>query len=278
MRLDREGPVPTRDQCTALLQWALPRLGLRWAGFRRVRGQVCKRIGRRLAELGLDADGYRDRLARDAAERARLDAFCRVTISRFWRDRAVFDRLRDDLLPALAGAARAGGERALRCWSAGCASGEEPFSLRLAFGMAAGPRFPGLGIEILATDADPVVLARARRARYPPGALRELPPGWAESAFEPADGERRLRAEWRRGVAVRRQDLRRRMPAGPFHLVLCRNLAFTYFDEPLQREVLRRLAARLSPGGLLVVGIHERLPAGDFGLEPLGRPPVHRRR
>jgi chemotaxis protein methyltransferase CheR len=230
--------------------------------------------------LGLPGpDEYRARLKRDPRERALLDSFCRITISRFWRDRAVFDRLRDDLLPALAELTRARGERALRSWSAGCASGEEPWSLRLALGMAVAPRFPGLEIEILATDADPAVLARARRATYPPGALRELPAGWAEVAFEPADGERRLRAEWRRGVAFRRQDLRHRMPAGPFHLVLCRNLAFTYFDEPLQREVLRRLATRLASGGLLVVGIHERLPVGDFGLEAAaGRLPVYRRR
>ncbi|HZY03252.1 MAG TPA: CheR family methyltransferase [Anaeromyxobacteraceae bacterium] len=269
----------TRDQCTALLQWALPQLGLRWAGFRRVRGQVCKRIRPRLEALGLGADRYRGLLARDPAERALLDSFCRITISRFWRDRAVFDRLRDDLLPALAERARAGGERALRCWSAGCASGEEPWSLRLAFEMAVAPRFPGLAIEILATDVDPAVLARARAGSYPPGALRELPPGWAEAAFEPADGERRLGDGWRGGVAFRRQDLRRRMPAGPFHLVLCRNLAFTYFDETLQRAVLRRLVARLTPGGLLVVGIHERLPPGDLGLEPAaGRLPVYRRR
>jgi chemotaxis protein methyltransferase CheR len=271
--------VLTRDECTALLQWALPRLGLRWAGFRRVRGQVCKRIRRRLEGLGLGADEYRTRLERDSRERALLDSFCRITISRFWRDRAVFDRLRDDLLPARAALARSRGERTLRCWSAGCASGEEPYSLSLAFRLAVAPRFPGLKLEILATDADPAVLARARLARYPPGALRELPPGWGDAAFEPADGERRLRAGWRRGVAFRRQDLRRRMPAGPFHLVLCRNLAFTYFDEPLQRQVLRRLCARLAPGGLLVLGVHERLPSGDFGLEPAaGRLPVYRHR
>jgi chemotaxis protein methyltransferase CheR len=272
--------VLTRDQCTALLQWALPRLGLRWRGFKRVRGQVCKRVHRRMDDLGLQrAADYRARLALDPAELALLDSLCRVTISRFWRDRAVFDRLRDDLLPALAALARARGEGALRCWSAGCASGEEPYSLSLAFRLAVLPRFPGMEIEILATDADPGVLSRARLARYPPGALRELPPGWGEAAFEPADGERRLRAGWRRGVAFRRQDLRRRMPAGPFHLVLCRNLAFTYFDEPLQRQVLRGLAARLAPGGLLVVGVHERLPAGDFGLEAAAeRLPVYRRR
>ncbi len=270
----------TRDECTALLQWALPQLGLRWPGFRRVRGQVCKRIRRRMGELGLSlATEYRARLERHPAERALLDSLCRITISRFWRDRAVFDRLRDELLPALAALARVRGERVLRCWSAGCASGEEPFSLALAFRLAVAPRFPELEIDILATDADPAVLRRARLARYPPGALRQLPAGWVEAAFEPADGERRLRAGWRRGVAFRRQDLRRRMPAGPFHLVLCRNLAFTYFDEPLQREVLGRLAARLAPSGLLLVGTHERLPPGDFGLEPAaGRLPVYRRR
>jgi chemotaxis protein methyltransferase CheR len=65
----------------------------------------------------------------------------------------------------------------------------------------------------------------------------------------------------------RRQDLRRRMPAGPFDLVPCRNLAFTCFDEGLQRDVLARLRRRIVPGGALVIGRHERLP-GPSGFLP----------
>ena len=106
------------------LQWCLPRMEMRWAGFRKVRRQVCRRIGRRLEELSLeDLQAYRDVLARRPREWEVLEGLCRVTISHFYRDRVVFDLLGRRILPELAGAVRRRGGR-LRCWSAGCASGK----------------------------------------------------------------------------------------------------------------------------------------------------------
>src|SRR5438477_9810042 len=113
--------------CVEFLQWALPRLRMRWDGFRKVRRQVCRRIERRSRELGLtDLAAYRDYLERRPDEWARLDALCRVTISRFYRDRETFAALEQEVLPALA---RGGAE--IEVWSAGCASGEEPYTLAL---------------------------------------------------------------------------------------------------------------------------------------------------
>ena len=110
----------TDADCVVLLQWALPKLGLRWAGFRNVRGQVCKRIRRRIDELALaDAASYRDRLEAEPAEWEVLRGFCGVTISRFYRDRGVWDALGDEVLPAAAAAAMASGEHELWCWSVG---------------------------------------------------------------------------------------------------------------------------------------------------------------
>ncbi len=241
----------TDAECVAFLQWALPRLRMRWAGFRKVRRQVCRRISRRQAELGLDGvDAYRVRLEAEPAEWAVLERLCRITISRFWRDRGLFEALRDEVLPVLGPDVAA--------WSAGCASGEEPYSLVLAAGEA------GVGLRVLATDVDPVLLERARRARYRESSLRELPPELRRRAFE---GER-LKREYRARVEFAVHDLRRGAPDGPFDLVLCRNVLFTYFEQELQREVGGRLAASLRPGGALVVGAHEKLPDGLEGLEP----------
>lgn len=262
----------------ALLQWALPRLGLRWRGFRRVHGQVCKRVSRRARELGLaGARDYRARLESDPAEWAVLDGLCRVTISRFFRDREVWERLRREVLPEAARLAQRRGERALRCWSAGCASGEEPYGLAVLFRLAIAPAFPGLGLEVVATDADEAVLRRARRGCYAPGALRALPPEWTALAFQPREGALCLRPEFREHVELRREDLRHGMPPGPFHLVLCRNLAFTYFDDRTQRRILDGIALGLAPGGFLVVGSHESLPAGGPVEAVAGRLPIYRR-
>jgi chemotaxis protein methyltransferase CheR len=252
----------TDAECVAFLQWALPRLGLRWQGFRKVRRQVCRRVSRRIAELELsDAEAYRAVLEGHEREWDVLAHLCRATISRFWRDRAVFETLRDEVLPALGPTVSA--------WSAGCASGEEPYSLVLAAAEA------GVAIRVLATDVDPALLERAERACYPESSLRDLPPDVRERAFDRGC----LRAEYREPVQLRRHDLRDAPPGGPFDLVLCRNLVFTYFADDLQLEVGRRLGRSLRPGGALVVGAHEALPNGLDDFEPCpARHGVYRRR
>jgi chemotaxis protein methyltransferase CheR len=235
--------------CVAFLQWALPRLGLRWQGFRKVRRQVCRRISRRLAELGLpDAAAYRGYLETHREEWLRLDGLCRVTVSRFWRDRAVFEALRDEVLPVLGPSVQA--------WSAGCASGEEAYSLVLA---AAGA---GVSTSVLATDVDETVLARARAGRYPESSLRELPEDVRAAAFDAG----RLKDEHRAAVTFVRHDVRDGPAGGAFDLVLCRNLAFTYFADEVQLRVAGSFARSLRPGGALVVGTHETPP--EDGLEP----------
>jgi chemotaxis protein methyltransferase CheR len=253
------------EKCVAFLRQTLPRLGLRWAGYRKVRRQVCKRIDRRLRALRLaNIEAYASYLEAHPEEWKQLDALCRISISRFCRDRGSFERLAQEILPQLAKT----GSGALRCWSVGCASGEEPYSLRLVWAFCLQSRLPDVALQILATDADPGLLERARRACYPPSSLRELPRDWIERAFERADGLFRLRPELRTQVELRCQDVRSELPEQRFHLVLCRNLVFTYFDEPLQRQCLERLLSRLEPGGILVVGSHESLPAGDTQLQP----------
>ena len=234
--------------CVAFLQWALPRLGRRWAGYRKVRRQVCRRVQRRAAELGLDSlAAYRDHLERHPDEWEVLDGLANVTISRFQRDRGVFEFLRAQVL-----------HPGMRVWSAGCASGEEPYTLALLCE----------GLEILATDVDPRLLHRAEAGRYPPSALRELPAAVREQAF--TDGV--LDPRIRRAVTFMRHDVRDDPPGGPFDLVLCRNLAFTYFDDDVQRATLGRIASVTAAGGALVVGSHERLPTGqtDFEAGALG--------
>lgn len=254
--------------CVSFLQWALPQLGFRWPGFRKVRRQVCRRIARRLHELELaDLEAYRRHLASHPTEWSHLDGLCRVTISRFCRDRGVFHALGKKVLPALAERARAVGESRVRVWSAGCGAGEEIYSVALVWHQTVPEVESGLELELVGTDIDDHQLERARRATYPESCLRELPPEWLDESFtqEPS-GEWRLDVDWRRGVRFDHQDVRTQSPSGLFHLILCRNLAFTYFAEEVQRQVLSRLVTRLAPSGALVIGSHESLPAGEWGL------------
>ncbi len=255
--------------CVEFLKWALPQVGLAWLGFRRVHRQVCKRVGKRLGELRLpDSGAYREYLQRNPSEWDRFAAFCRIPISRFFRDRAVFDCLGSEILPALANRATAEGTTVLRCWSAGCAAGEEPYSLSVLWNCELAARFPSLSIDVLATDADEHQLERARAGLYRGSSLQEVPEPWRKTAFERRGQLYRLKDEFRGPVAFEQQDLFRSLPAGAFGLVLCRNVAFTYFSNERRVELLPRLCAALKPGGALVIGIRERLPADTDQLVP----------
>jgi len=255
--------------CVEFLKWSLPRLHMRWQGFRRVRGQVCKRIDRRMASLGLpDAAAYRKFLEANDGEWTTLDSFCTITISRFYRDRETFQFLEQEVFPTLCEAVEADGSHELRSWSIGCASGEEPYTLALLWDLTMARQCRERSFTILATDRDPVMISRAEEGCYRSGSFAGLPAAWRKHAFVRKGELACISDEVRNRVSFLVQDIRKTVPLERFHLILCRNLAFTYFDAPLQLEVLNRISSRLLPGGALVIGIHESLPEGCGDLMP----------
>lgn len=255
--------------CTALLQWALPRLELHWPGFRKVRGQVCKRLARRMRDLGLsNFAAYRARLEADPTEWRVLDESCHITISRFFRNRGIFEALRTRVLPEIA--ARAGREgRPARIWSAGCASGEEAYTVRIIWDVELATVYPAVCLVITASDVDDTMLARAREGCFAAASLRELPAPLVALGFERVGSSYCVRSPYREGIEFLNQDLRSDMPPHLFDLILCRYVAFTYFTLSLRRRVLARMIERLRPGGFLVIGAHEELPAAVPGLRPV---------
>lgn len=266
----------TERDCVGFLHWCLPKIGLRWAGYRRVHRQVCKRLARRVAALRLaDMAAYRNYLAAHPSEWAEVEAACLIPISRFFRDRAVFDRLASDVLPEIARRKEADGA-AIRCWSLGCASGEEPYSLAILWSLGPGRRFPAVRLEILASDAAPHLLARARRGCYGSGSLKEMPGSWRDSAFERRGSLYCVASEYRAGIRFEHADAAQVLPAGPFDLLLCRNVVFTYFTPERQIEMLARLRSVLAPGGYLVLGVKERLPDQVEGFRALDHGPIYR--
>jgi len=174
--------------------------------------------------------------------------------------------LADSVLPAIFERALKKG-RPVRCWCAGCASGEEAYTLAIQWDIVIRPAFPGVDFDIIGTDADPVMISRAEKACYAPGSLKDMPPEWLDQAFDKSDGELCVAARYRNRVTILAQDIRDEMPRGSFDLVLCRNLVLTYFDTSLQSELLKQITARLRPGGYIVIGAHEKLPEGNHDLE-----------
>ena len=251
------------------LQCYLPRLHLRWPGFRKVRRQVYKRIDRRMQELALPSlESYRRHLEYHPDEWATLDSLCRIHISRFYRDRGVFQYLESEVLPQMAQRQVAGGEGEIRCWSAGCAGGEEPYTLAIIWRHCLAQQFPSLRLRIIATDIDHQAIHRAERACYKASSVKELPAEWRTEAFVTRGEELYLKDEYRACVTFLLQDIRDRAPEGTSHLVLCRNLAFTYFDETLQKETIRKITDRLVAGGALIIGNLESLPDEPWEVEP----------
>lgn len=258
-------------ECVEFLQEALPELGLRWAGFRKVRGLVCKRLGKRFAELGLaDFAAYRAYLELHSLEWHALEEMCRIPISRFYRDRAVFASLERDVLPTLAAEAIAQGRHELRCWSACCASGEEPYTLSILWHARLASAFPGLTLRIVATDIDPTMLRRAHAGCYLASSTKELPEDLMRAAFDRSGEQYCVRTAFRT-VDFLQQDIRESVPDGPFDLILCRNAVLTYFLPAEQQQVMKRVIARLEPGGALVIGLHETLPPSGAGLATWSR-------
>ncbi|MGQ9632565.1 MAG: CheR family methyltransferase [bacterium] len=257
------------SECIDFLRWALPQLRMRWPGFRKVRRQVCKRIERRRRELGLPSvSTYRSYLETHREEWPVLDSLCRISISRFHRDRDIFDHIRQEILPALAEMALARGGKEILCWSIGCASGEEVYTLKIIWNLCLLSRFPDLTFRIIATDADERLLERAQRGCYTTSSLRNLPSEWVEMAFIRSGEKYRIREGFKGEVNFLLQDVRTELPDSSFHIIFCRNLVFTYFEEELQREVLTQIAQKLILDGALVIGKKERLPTGVAGLAP----------
>jgi chemotaxis protein methyltransferase CheR len=251
------------------LQWCLPRLGLRWSGYRKVRRQVYKRIAIRLQLLGLHSfDDYRSYLDAHPEEWHVLDSSCWISISRFYRDKSVFEFLEREVLPSLAREVVTQGESILRCWSIGCAGGEEPYSLSLLWKLKLQAQFPTVRLVILATDIDNHALPRAGKGCYTFSSLKDLPESWRLQGFDQTAEGSSIKAEFREPVTFLDQDIRQATPQESFHLMLCRYLVFTYFDDPLQSNTLHNLVKRMPVGGAFVIGKNERLPEGEFGLIP----------
>ncbi len=246
--------------CTVFLQWALPQLELRWPGYRKVRRQVCKRLRKRISELGVgDFAAYRLRLAAEPAEWQVLDECCHITISRFFRDRGMFEALRGRVFADIAARAKRE-QRAAHIWSAGCASGEEPYTLKILWDLEVAKVYGDVAVSIIATDVDKAMLARAREGCFKPTSLHELPPHLTEQAFERTGSLFCVKPVHREGIEFLYQDLRSQTPLPLFDLILCRYVAFTYFAPALQQRVLDQLIERLLPNGYVAIGTHERLP------------------
>ena len=221
---------------------------------------VYSRLAKRLRVLGLES--FRDYCAlvgseEGARERAQMIAALTTNVTRFFREPHHFEHLRRKLVEPAAADIRAG--RRLRIWSAGCSSGQEPYSIALTL-LQVIPDARAYDLRVLATDINPIVLDIARRATYPADEVTSVPPELRRSWMENVPGGALRLDEAPRGlVSFRPLNLIGAWPMkGPFDAVFCRNVVI-YFDEKTQIRLLNRFAALLRPGGVLYLGHSERM-------------------
>jgi len=233
-----------------------PLLGLQWRRFER--GGIKRKVERRIAELGLShLEAYLAKIKQDPAEKNHLSRILTVTITRFFRDRKVFDVLENSILPPKIEHKGAGD---FKIWSIGCANGEEPYSLSMLWKERFEKRFPQIRLTVLATDVIQGLLERAKEGRYKKSSLKEVPEEILQRFFKIEDGLYILDKSVQENVELRKHDIIDEEPCPGMDIVFCRNLAFTYFSKEFQMNVLKKMAASLKENGYLIIGKDESLP------------------
>lgn len=220
-------------------------------------GYVRRRIRTRMrARRTPDSGEYARILSRDDEEITRLLGAISTKVTSFFRDPGLYTYLDARVIPGLL-AAPSG--RTVRLWSAGCATGEEAYSLAALVAPLEPPRPEGR-VHVLGTDVDPTAIAAARKGQYPLSALRRVPAEIQRRCFtvQREDGSCRVRRELRAYTTFRVESLLDPAPTGAFDLVLCRNV-FIYFEASLQERLFVQLARALRPGGYLALGRVERI-------------------
>lgn len=218
-------------------------------------GTVQRRLEARMTAAGRSglAD-YLRLLEDDPEEYGRLAASLLINVTEFFRDAKVMAYLRSHILPEIVAHARASGE--LRIWCAGCATGEEGYTVAMLVLEALGEARQGIDLRIFATDVDTAALAVARRGVYPAAAIRNVPAAHLRRYFEPRGDGYEVTQEVRDLLIFGEHDLGQRPPFPHLDLVLCRNVLI-YFTAELQRRVLQVFAYALREGGWLVLGKSE---------------------
>ncbi len=215
------------------------------------RSTLERRIRKRMFDIkaGSYAE-YADRLRADADEINELLNTVLINVTEFFRDPQAWEVLRRDVLPNILRDRQPG--ETVRCWSAGCATGEEVYSIAILLAEYFGPRLSEYDVKIYATDIDEDALNAARRAEYSPDRLRRVRPEWRKRYFT-GDGVLRVNRDLRRLCIFGRSNILSDAPISHVDLALCRNLLI-YFDARSQTQILTRLHYALEPYGVLFIG------------------------
>jgi chemotaxis protein methyltransferase CheR len=237
------------------LKKVCPQRDLDWRKYRRASQ---RKVLARVHVLGLkDLSDYARYLDMNSEEADLLPNLLHVTVSRFFREKAVWDYLGKITLPEIL--YRIGSLRPLRVLSVGSCSGEEPYSMALLWKSMLQPEFPGSGIIITALELDQSCLKRALHGFYSGKTLREMHSSLLADWFVSESGGYRLKAEVRQMVQFKKFDLLKNNLPRDQDLIFCRYLVFTYFHGQRRLNMAKKILSAINQKGILVLGQKEEL-------------------
>jgi two-component system CheB/CheR fusion protein len=239
--------------------------GFDFTGYKR--SSLMRRVNRRMSQIDVhDYLDYVDYLQVHPDEFTTLFNTILINVTAFFRDPDAWDYLRAEVLEPLV---KAKGEDApIRIWSAGCASGEEAYTLAMALAEIIGIDAFRDRVKIYATDVDEEQLAEARLAAYGERELQSVPPELIDRYFESAGGRYTFRKDVRRSVIFGRNDLVQDAPISRIDLLTCRN-TLMYFNAETQSRILSRFHFALADGGVLFLGKAEMLLSHGTLFSPI---------
>lgn len=248
-------------QLQTLLELVQERSGIDFKKYKQ--DTILRRLQRRIVATEVQStDAYLHYFEEHADEPQRLVNSFLIKVTEFMRDPELFAYLRSAVLPEIIEAARKDG-KALRIWSAGCATGEEAYSIAILVSELLGDELDAFNVRIFSTDLDSNAIAFARRGVYAASSVQALPPELVERHFVAVDGRYQVKKRLRNLTVFGEHDLGQRSPFPHVDLVLCRNVLI-YFTNELQRRALQLFAFSLRQGGYLVLGKAESTsPLGE---------------
>jgi two-component system, chemotaxis family, CheB/CheR fusion protein len=231
------------------------------------RATLYRRIERRIQDRRLKSVAeYAKFLDRNPAEYDALFGSMFIKATSFFRDRETWKALSTTIIPQILSDRPAGDP--IRVWCAGCATGEEPFSVAITLAEILGPSFNNQDVKVFGTDADERAIVQARHAHYRPEQVEGVPPRVLEEWFVAEGGGFTVRKEIRRAVVFGVNNLLTDAPISRLDMLLCRNL-FIYLDAEVQKRALTRFHYALKQQGILVLGKSELIPFAGHIFEPV---------
>ena len=239
-----------------LLEYIRLSRGVNFTGYKR--STLTRRIRKRMEQVKISAYAdYTDFLEADADEFKALFDTILINVTGFFRDKPSWDFLAEEVIPKIVESKRSPGE-AIRVWSAGCASGEEAYSVAMLLAESLGGSQLRNRVKIYATDIDADALEEARQGVYSAKAASEIPDDLRSRYMEQVGDRFAVRNGPRRAVIFGRHDLTRDAPIGRLDLLICRN-TLMYFNSDLQTRILNTFHFALEPRGYLFLGKAEML-------------------